>query len=42
MELANQERSAGLNPEIAGPLELGISADYLHEANITGGGPYSV
>lgn len=37
-----QEQSAGLHPEIAGPLELDISADYLHKANISGGGPYSV
>ena len=37
-----QERSAGLHPEIAGPLELDISADYLHKANISGDGPYSV
>jgi hypothetical protein len=37
-----QERSAGLHPEIARPLELGISADYLHKANISGGGPYCV
>lgn len=37
-----QERSAGLHPEIAGPLELDISADYLHKANISGGSPYSV
>lgn len=37
-----QERSAGLHPEIAGPLELDISADYLHKANYSGGSPYSV
>ena len=37
-----QERSAGLHPEIARPLDLGISADYLHKANISGGGPYCV
>jgi hypothetical protein len=28
--------------EIAGPLQLDISADYLHKANISGGDPYSV
>jgi len=33
---------AGLHPEIAGPLELDISADYLHKANISGGAPYCV
>ena len=37
-----QDRSAGLHPGIAGPLELDISADYLHKANISGGGPYCV
>ena len=37
-----QEQSAGLHPEIAGPLELDIAADYLHKANISGGSPYSV
>jgi hypothetical protein len=37
-----QEESAGLHPEIAGPLELTIAADYLHKANISGGAPYSV
>ncbi|MFG2754095.1 hypothetical protein [Streptomyces xanthophaeus] len=34
--------SADLHPEIAGPLELTIAADYLHKANISGGAPYSV
>jgi len=37
-----QEKSARLHPEITGPLELIISADYLHKANISGGGPYCV
>ena len=37
-----QQESAQLHPEIAGPLELTIAADYLHKANISGGGPYSV
>jgi hypothetical protein len=37
-----QDRSAGLHPEVAGPLELEISADYLHKANISGGAPYSI
>lgn len=37
-----QEKSARLHPEITGPLELVISADYLHKANISGGGPYCV
>jgi hypothetical protein len=37
-----QNESAGLHPEIAGPLELAISADYLHKANISGGAPYCI
>jgi hypothetical protein len=37
-----QEESAELHPEIAGPLELTIAADYLHKANISGGAPYSI
>lgn len=37
-----QENLARLHPEIAGPLEVSISADYLHKANISGGGPYCV
>jgi hypothetical protein len=37
-----QQEAAALHPEIAGPLELTIAADYLHKANISGGAPYSV
>jgi hypothetical protein len=37
-----QEKSAELHPEIAGPLELTIAANYLHKANFSGGAPYSV
>ena len=37
-----QEESAELHPEITGPLELTIAADYLHKANISGGAPYSL
>jgi hypothetical protein len=37
-----QEESAELHPELAGPVELAIAADYLHKANISGGAPYSV
>ena len=37
-----QGKTARLHPEITGPLELIISADYLHKANISGGGPYCV
>jgi hypothetical protein len=37
-----EERAAGVHPEIAGPIELPISADYLHKANISGGAPYAV
>jgi len=37
-----QEEAEELHPEIAGPLELTIAADYLHKANISGGAPYSI
>ena len=37
-----QAEVENLHPEIAGPLELDIAADYLHKANISGGAPYSV
>lgn len=37
-----QEKSAELHPEIVGPLEVVIAADYLHKANISGGAPYSI
>jgi hypothetical protein len=37
-----QKQSVKLHPEIAGPLELIIAADYLHKANISGGAPYAV
>jgi hypothetical protein len=37
-----QAESGELHPELAGPLELDIAADYLHKANISGGAPYSV
>jgi hypothetical protein len=36
-----QKERDRLHPEIAGPLEVIISADYLHKANISGGSPYS-
>ena len=31
-----------VHPEIAGPIEVPISADHLHKANISGGAPYSI
>jgi hypothetical protein len=37
-----KEQSSEVHPEIAGPLELTLAADYLHKANISGGGPYCV
>ena len=37
-----QAEAENLHPEIAGPLELDIAADYLHKANISGGAPYSI
>ncbi len=35
-------RRAGHHPELAGPIELPISADYLHKADISGGAAYSI
>jgi hypothetical protein len=37
-----QERAVRLHPEIIGPLELVVAADYLHKADISGGSPYRV
>ncbi|HWS31906.1 MAG TPA: hypothetical protein VN408_04095, partial [Actinoplanes sp.] len=37
-----QAESEDEHPELAGPLEITIAADYLHKANISGGAPYSV
>ncbi len=37
-----EDESGELHPELAGPVELTIAADYLHKANISGGGPYCV
>ncbi|WP_157436204.1 hypothetical protein [Actinospica robiniae] len=37
-----QDESGELHPELAGPLEVTIAADYLHKADISGGAPYSV
>jgi hypothetical protein len=37
-----QAEAEDLHPELAGPLEFDIAADYLHKANISGGAPYSV
>jgi hypothetical protein len=37
-----QAEAEELHPELAGPLEFDIAADYLHKANISGGAPYSV
>lgn len=37
-----QAEAENQHPELAGPPELDIAADYLHKANISGGSPYSV
>jgi hypothetical protein len=37
-----QEERVEHHPELAGPIEMPISADYLHKADISGGDAYSV
>lgn len=37
-----KRKAARLHPGLAGPLKVIIAADYLHKANISGGGPYCV
>jgi hypothetical protein len=37
-----EERKSGVAPELADPFNLVLAPDYLHKANISGGGPYRV
>jgi hypothetical protein len=37
-----EEQTAGVDPELADPLSLDLAPDYLHKANISGGGPYGI
>jgi hypothetical protein len=37
-----EEQSAGVDTELTGPLDLDLAPDYLHKANISGGGPYGI
>jgi hypothetical protein len=37
-----REEARDVHPEIAGPIELPISADNLHKAGISGAGPYGI
>lgn len=37
-----EEQSAGVDPELADPFNLDLAPDYLHKANISGGGPYGI
>ena len=37
-----RENAKEVHPEIAGPIELPISADNLHKAGISGAGPYGI
>jgi hypothetical protein len=37
-----EEQSAGVDPELVGPLNLDLAPDFLHKANISGGGPYRI
>jgi hypothetical protein len=37
-----EERRSGIDPELADPFNLDLAPDYLHKANISGGGPYGI
>lgn len=37
-----EEQLVGVDPELADPLDLSLAPDFLHKANISGGGPYGV
>jgi hypothetical protein len=37
-----EEHRSGVDPEFADPFNLDLAPDYLHKANISGGGPYGI
>jgi len=37
-----EEQRSGVDPEFADPFNLDLAPDYLHKANISGGGPYGI
>jgi hypothetical protein len=37
-----EEQRSGVDPELADPFNLDLAPDYLHKANISGGGPYGI
>jgi hypothetical protein len=37
-----EDQRSGINPEFADPFNLDLAPDYLHKANISGGGPYGI
>ena len=37
-----EELRSGIDPEIADPFHVNLAPDYLHKANISGGGPYRI
>ena len=37
-----EEQRSGIDPELADPFDLDLAPDYLHKANISGGGPYGI
>jgi hypothetical protein len=37
-----EDQRSGVDPEIADPFNLDLAPDYLHKANISGGGPYGM
>lgn len=37
-----EEQRSGVDPELTDPFSLDLAPDYLHKANISGGGPYAI
>ncbi|MFN0022054.1 MAG: HEAT repeat domain-containing protein [Pirellulaceae bacterium] len=37
-----EDQRSGVDPELADPFSLDLAPDYLHKANISGGGPYGI
>jgi len=37
-----EEQRSGIDPELADPFNLDLAPDYLHKADVSGGGPYGI
>ena len=37
-----EDQRSGIDPELADPFSLDLAPDYLHKANVSGGGPYGI